>query len=351
MRCRRPLASLWPGRYAEPIPHKTVIGVWKPRVEYTVSLVGRFRKAAVDSGWLGGTANPRVEVHARRVFRFALMRRPGRLMKLLASPAVRAYSNYVWPLRYRALADNNKILFIRISDIVYIWDDKEWKYLFSPGAIVSGYADLEAFSNYCRRDEKNKSIQHHFKEGVPWHQTELFDVFYRSRFQRERGLTIRGCRNMAELHDLYKAKYDTLFREVEKNGIDYTGYGRGIAPLYVHISKHGEFIWTSDGQHRLAMCMALGLEEIPCRVYARHREWQRRRDALNEEIAAITITRSSAEWVDALNEAGAFMDAEDAERDEAALWFFENFDHWRDWIDGDVLERVEQALRDAGVDV
>jgi hypothetical protein len=251
----------------------------------SVSLVGRFRKAAVDSGWLGGTANPRVEVHARRVFRFALMRRPGRLMKLLASPAVRAYSNYVWPLRYRALADNNKILFIRISDIVYIWDDKEWKYLFSPGTIVSRYGDLEAFSNYCRRDEKNKSIRLHFKEGVPWHQTELFDVFYRSRFQRERGLTIRGCRNMAELHDLYKAKYDTLFREVEKNGIDYTGYGRGIAPLYVHISKHGEFIWTSDGQHRLAMCMALGLEEIPCRVYARHREWQRRRDALSDDLA------------------------------------------------------------------
>ncbi|HVM00439.1 MAG TPA: glycine betaine ABC transporter substrate-binding protein [Egibacteraceae bacterium] len=54
---------------------------------------------------------------------------------------------------------------------------------------------------------------------------------------------------------------------------------------------------------------------------------------------------------DPLNEAGAFIVEHDADAQDAALWFFENYDHWRDWLDGEPLERVEGALRDAGVDV
>lgn len=54
-----------------------------------------------------------------------------------------------------------------------------------------------------------------------------------------------------------------------------------------------------------------------------------------------------------MNEVLAHMELEDVEPDEAALWYFEEYaDDWREWLeDDDVLERVEEALRDRGVDV
>lgn len=54
-----------------------------------------------------------------------------------------------------------------------------------------------------------------------------------------------------------------------------------------------------------------------------------------------------------MNEALAYMELEDAEPDDAALWYFEEYaDDWRGWIDDDeVVERVEEALRDRGADV
>jgi glycine betaine/proline transport system substrate-binding protein len=56
---------------------------------------------------------------------------------------------------------------------------------------------------------------------------------------------------------------------------------------------------------------------------------------------------------DLMNELTAYMELEAAEPDEAALWFFGQYpDVWRAWIaDDDARERVEEALRERGVDV
>jgi glycine betaine/proline transport system substrate-binding protein len=53
-----------------------------------------------------------------------------------------------------------------------------------------------------------------------------------------------------------------------------------------------------------------------------------------------------------MNELTAHMELEGAEPAETALWFFGEYDMWREWIpDEDALARVEQALRDEGIDV
>ena len=54
---------------------------------------------------------------------------------------------------------------------------------------------------------------------------------------------------------------------------------------------------------------------------------------------------------DAINEAESYMAAEEAEPEEAAAWYFENYDDWRDWMPEDVLDGVVEALRGQGVDV
>ncbi len=52
---------------------------------------------------------------------------------------------------------------------------------------------------------------------------------------------------------------------------------------------------------------------------------------------------------DNLNKVSAYMENEEVSAEEAAIWFFENFqDTWREWVDGDVEKRVEEALKAKG---
>jgi glycine betaine/proline transport system substrate-binding protein len=53
---------------------------------------------------------------------------------------------------------------------------------------------------------------------------------------------------------------------------------------------------------------------------------------------------------DPLNKTSAYMEENDAEAEDAALWFFQNYqERWRSWLPEDVTAKVEQALADAGV--
>lgn len=53
---------------------------------------------------------------------------------------------------------------------------------------------------------------------------------------------------------------------------------------------------------------------------------------------------------DPLNATAAYMESNDVEADEAALWYFREYqDRWREWLPEDVETRVEEALRAAGV--
>lgn len=48
---------------------------------------------------------------------------------------------------------------------------------------------------------------------------------------------------------------------------------------------------------------------------------------------------------DTLNKISAYMNENDAEVDEAAMWFFENYeDQWKSWIPEDIVANVEAAL-------
>lgn len=51
-----------------------------------------------------------------------------------------------------------------------------------------------------------------------------------------------------------------------------------------------------------------------------------------------------------LNKISAYMEENDVEADQAALWFFANYQElWRSWMPDDVAKKVEQALLAAGV--
>jgi len=55
---------------------------------------------------------------------------------------------------------------------------------------------------------------------------------------------------------------------------------------------------------------------------------------------------------DALNRTSAYMSAEEVSADEAALWYFANYqEDWREWLSDDVEAKVEAALIEAGVEL
>jgi len=51
-----------------------------------------------------------------------------------------------------------------------------------------------------------------------------------------------------------------------------------VAPIYVIIYKNSEILYTVDGNLRLYMCMTAGINEIPARVWMRHKQWQEFRE-------------------------------------------------------------------------
>ena len=72
-----------------------------------------------------------------------------------------------------------------------------------------------------------------------------------------------------------------------------------------------------------------------------------------EDIAPDVVAFIEAMHIgdDPINEAQAHMETEGVEPEEAALWYFANYDDWQDWIaEDDVLERVIDALEEQGVD-
>ncbi|MFO7942144.1 MAG: glycine betaine ABC transporter substrate-binding protein [Bacillota bacterium] len=55
---------------------------------------------------------------------------------------------------------------------------------------------------------------------------------------------------------------------------------------------------------------------------------------------------------DPINQVLAYMQDEEADPEEAAMWYFENFEEdWRSWLPTDVEENVEDALSEAGVEL
>lgn len=66
---------------------------------------------------------------------------------------------------------------------------------------------------------------------------------------------------------------------------------------------------------------------------------------------AVEFLRRMEVGTDPLNRVTGWMNENKTEADRGAIWFFENFQEWRTWIDGEVLDRVETALREAGADL
>jgi len=147
-----------------------------------------------------------------------------------------------------------------------------------PGEIRGGDWDLRVVSKASRlaASPKYRAIYQRFVENRDWSETSIVEEF--GRLKQRHGV-VKGFVSVDDYIQYYQRYYDSLYESIQRRGVLAAEVGqKGIAPIYVHIGRSGDIIYTSDGNHRLYMAMVLGIETIPVRVWARHRLWQEVRE-------------------------------------------------------------------------
>lgn len=191
-------------------------------------------------------------------------------------------------LRYRALADPDRTVWIDRAAVRSVLRDKHLRRRYFPGVVLGSFGDeqpvpLEIAS---RERFKPRALRDHFLDGVPWLETELFRRVYAERLAR--GESIRGCRTLDALADDYATRIDGLFESMKRDGLMDPATGDGsIRPVFVHIGSGGEIIHGADGNHRLYLAEILGIESMPFRIFSRHHAWQEVRECARLGGAAL----------------------------------------------------------------
>ena len=111
----------------------------------------------------------------------------------------------------------------------------------------------------------------HFRDGVPWEQTGIYD---RMRAMIDERGQFDSCRTMDDIIARYET-IDALYADIQKNGFrDETVHRLGVPRLpegvYVHLDRNGAPIFGAIGNHRLAIARALGLTRIPAQLGVVH---------------------------------------------------------------------------------
>lgn len=123
-----------------------------------------------------------------------------------------------------------------------------------------------------------RAVVARFRDGRPWQETPLHDYFADQlrRFGNAWGYaSIAGFdERCAEIERLYGSMRDEGYHSQRELA------GPPLDEITVDIARDGTLLWQGYGQHRLAIAAVLGIDRVPALVGRRHREWQRRREAV-----------------------------------------------------------------------
>jgi len=184
-----------------------------------------------------------------------------------------------------SIANPHKIIWVRPDDVVFkTCCDHDLR----PNDVKPGDWDLERV--LVDDSAKYRSIRQRYVEGVSWEETELFKD-YAARLRA--GEVIRGADSLLKLKRQYEAKVDPLFRDFCARGflIERDKSGRPKNLPHVHISRDGQILFGTKGNHRLSMAKLLSLKSFPCQVWTRHSEWQTIRDTIASDGADSFLKR------------------------------------------------------------
>lgn len=122
-----------------------------------------------------------------------------------------------------------------------------------------------------------QSCVRHFKEGVPWADTEFYQWLLDNRDRNVSRYETRDTiqNRLAFLDDLYERIESTGYKTQAELGTS----RYPVNEVLIDVGRDGRLI-LDNGRHRLTIAKVLGLEGVPVRVFVRHAKWQRLRHAV-----------------------------------------------------------------------
>lgn len=218
-------------------------------------------------------------------------------MKRVVNVICKHYVNSVYKLRFNALSDPDKLIYVDIDNICGFMQDK-YKLRFScPGTVKRSFNNINIInSEYIYRYSlKYNAIYDRFVYNKDWVDTDLFQKRYYYKILADG--KFKKCDNINELASYYEDYYSALYKSIKKYGIIPDEYDS----LYVHIGKNGEQYYTSNGNHRLFICKILGIKSLPCKVWWRHIKWQNIRDKIYDNKSLLNSYMDNSSYNDLLD--------------------------------------------------
>lgn len=175
---------------------------------------------------------------------------------------------------------HNDVIRIKVKDIEGWYHENKLLEVSFEGNVKSGdwKNKFTSKEEVLRNTDKFHGIVQRYMENKPWIETELFKIRYSNFLSK--GSSVKGIDDIDMIEEHYEERYDKLFHSLKKEGVKPPTPDGSIAPLYIYIDKEGEILYTRDGNHRLYMALVLGIEEIPVKVWTRHKEWQLKKEII-----------------------------------------------------------------------
>ena len=183
--------------------------------------------------------------------------------------------------------DLEKIYWVNPKKIKYSF--REDRYNFSSDSIYKdkekvSIQDWDLAQNLIKFEERNcyKAYYQHFIEDKEWKETEFYQTVIN---QIKSGMFKWGCSSEEEFIGRCK-ELNELYEDIKKNGfktqkilgkkriLKHEGIRELEDEIQVAINRNGDLIYYS-GQNRLSIAKVVNLNQVPVKIYRRHKKWMK----------------------------------------------------------------------------
>lgn len=178
--------------------------------------------------------------------------------------------------------------------------------------IVTCYTDKEKYNRLIQKNpwklylfenwDHYDSYLQRFREGVPWEKTDFYkQLMSEPKKNSEKYRPEEKIKNrLKEDEKLYKSIKEQGYLTQKELPQEKSSFNQHYKDneLGVGITRNGEIIYIRNGAcHRLTISKVLKLDSIPVRVKLRHKEWQQKRDKINNASSISELSPELEEFL------------------------------------------------------
>lgn len=191
--------------------------------------------------------------------------------------------HYLYPELYTD-ADPFKIIYVSPDNIKYCSDINVFY-----GETLEGSWDQT--QKQFSQNPVYISLKQRYKDGTDWQATPLYEEFMKKKTQHGKAWSRANFRERCnDIEQLYESIINHGYQEqsqliknksLSKNNFDPSHHY--LNEVTIDIGRDGRLLWNQRGQHRLSIAKILSIDYIPVLVRGRHKQWQIKRNNLNED--------------------------------------------------------------------